>query len=87
IHGLGLATKLLSLRPSPNGLVANLIGFNIGVEVGQFLALAIAIALLMRFRRGEDNRTAMLANTGLMAGGFVLAGYHLVEFVAGGTVT
>ena len=37
IHGFGLATKLQSLRLNGNGLVANMIGFNIGVEIGQIV--------------------------------------------------
>src|SRR5690606_41289322 len=40
VHGLGLATKVQALRPSPDGLVANLIAFNVGVELGQLAALA-----------------------------------------------
>lgn len=87
IHGLGLATKLLSLRPSPNGLVANLIGFNLGVETGQFLALALALLLLMRLRRRAEGRTAVIANLVLMTCGFVLAGYHAVEYAMGGLLT
>lgn len=87
IHGLGLATKLLSLRPSPNGLVVNLIGFNLGVETGQFLALALALILLMRLRRKAEGRTAVIANLVLMTCGFVLAGYHAVEYAMGGSLT
>ena len=45
-HGFGLATKLQEFALSPNGLVANIVSFNIGVEIGQGLALtAILIAL------------------------------------------
>src|SRR6201981_2561405 len=38
-HGFGLATKLQEFSLSPNGLVANILSFNVGVEVGQCLAL------------------------------------------------
>src|SRR5688500_2660230 len=38
-HGFGLATKILDFEVSPNGLIPNLIAFNVGVEVGQLLAL------------------------------------------------
>ena len=45
-HGFGLATKLQEFELSPNGLVANIVSFNVGVEIGQGLALtAILIAL------------------------------------------
>src|SRR5262245_2825175 len=38
-HGFGLATKLQDFALSQNGLVANIVSFNIGVEIGQGLAL------------------------------------------------
>src|SRR4051812_43220923 len=38
-HGFGLATKLQTLHPSRDGLVVNMASFNVGVEVGQLLAL------------------------------------------------
>ena len=45
-HGFGLATKLQELDLSKNGLVTNIISFNVGVEIGQVLALtAVLIAL------------------------------------------
>ena len=34
-HGFGLATKLQEFALSPNGLVANIVSFNVGVEIGQ----------------------------------------------------
>ena len=47
-HGFGLATKLQDFALSQNGLVANIVSFNIGVEIGQGLALtAILIGLDM----------------------------------------
>ncbi len=39
VHGFGLATKLQSLNLNPHGLAANLISFNVGVEIGQIIAL------------------------------------------------
>src|SRR2546430_326406 len=43
VHGFGLATKLQEFRLNPNGLVTNMIGFNVGVEIGQFIALAVIL--------------------------------------------
>src|SRR5690606_41068302 len=37
VHGFGLATKLQDFTLSPDGLVANLLAFNLGVEIGQLL--------------------------------------------------
>ena len=49
-HGFGLATKILDYEVSPEGLLPNLIAFNVGVELGQLLALS-AILLVMRYWR------------------------------------
>src|SRR5215813_8542694 len=77
-HGFGLATKLQEFALSQNGLVANIVSFNVGVEIGQFLALtAVLIALsFWRTRRGFL-RHAFATNTVLMVGGFLLVGYQL----------
>lgn len=80
-HGFGLATKIIEFEISSDGLFANLIAFNIGVEIGQLLALA-TILILMGFWRRTNSfmRHAFAANTILMAAGFVLVGYQLVGF-------
>ena len=44
VHGFGLATKLQEYALSPNGLVANILSFNVGVEIGQVLALSVCAA-------------------------------------------
>ena len=51
IHGFGLATKLQALRLNSNGLVVNMIGFNIGVEIGQLMALAVFLVMMVQWRR------------------------------------
>ncbi len=85
-HGFGLATKLQELTLSKDGMIPNLISFNVGVEIGQFLALGL-ILLLMNFWRLSDSfkRTALVTNTALMAAGFVLIGYQLGGYYAQGT--
>ena len=81
-HGFGLATKLQEFTLAKNGLVANILSFNIGVEVGQVLALtAVLIALSYWRTRSSFLNHAFLTNTALMAGGFLLAGYQLVGYV------
>ena len=77
-HGLGLATKLQELVHTENGLLVNIVSFNVGVELGQFTALAAVLALLVFWRgRASFARHAFATNAVLMAGGFLLAGYQL----------
>ena len=80
-HGFGLATKLQELQLPANGLFANLLSFNVGVELGQGLALTgILIALTWWRTRPGFARHAFATNTALMTGGFMLMGYQLVGF-------
>jgi hypothetical protein len=77
-HGLGLATKLQYLNLSPDGLVGNIVAFNVGVELGQFAALAVILVGFQLWRRSATfNRGAYVANVLIMAGGFVLLGYQM----------
>jgi hypothetical protein len=82
-HGFGLATKLQELDLSKNGLVTNIISFNVGVEIGQVLALtAVLIALSFWRTRSSFLRDAFATNTALMTVGFVLTGYQIAGYVA-----
>ena len=78
IHGFGLATKLQDFTISPDGLVANILAFNLGVELGQIVALsAVLIALTYWRRTSSFQRQSFTANAVLMTAGFVLIGYQL----------
>jgi hypothetical protein len=80
-HGLGLATKVKELGLSDDGLVPNLLAFNVGVEVGQVFALAIVLVLLNLWRGTRFFApSAFYANLALMAGGFALIGYQLTGY-------
>jgi hypothetical protein len=80
-HGFGLATKLQELALSQNGLVTNIVSFNVGVEIGQGLALtAVLIALSYWRMRKSYLQHAFATNTALMAGGFTLLGYQLAGY-------
>ena len=77
-HGFGLATKLQEFALSPNGLVANILSFNVGVEIGQGLALmGILIALSYWRTRSGFLRHAFATNGVVMACGFLLIGFQL----------
>ena len=81
-HGFGLATKLQELALTQQGLVANIISFNVGVEIGQACALtAVLIALSYWRMRPGYIRHAFATNTLLMAGGFILVGYQLAGYL------
>src|SRR5215475_13260035 len=81
-HGFGLATKLQEFSLSQNGLVANIVSFNVGVEIGQFLALAAVFIGLSYWRtRAGFLRHAFATNTLLMTGGFILVGYQLTGYL------
>ncbi len=83
-HGFGLATKLQEFDLSSNGLVANIVSFNVGVEIGQVVALSAVLALLTYWRahRGFHHH-AFVTNSVLMAGGFLLMGYQLSGYFLG----
>ena len=81
-HGFGLATKLQDLIASRDGLIPNLLSFNIGVEMGQFLALSVILILMTLWRRSPGfTRSVVVANAALMCGGIVLTGYQLAGFL------
>src|SRR5213593_210169 len=80
-HGFGLATKLQDFALSPNGLVANILSFNVGVEMGQVIALTAVLLVLGYWRtRPGFLQHAFLTNTALMVGGFMLVGYQLTGY-------
>ena|SRR3990167_560843 len=80
-HGFGLATKIQEYEISQDGLLPNLLAFNVGVEIGQLLALS-AILILMGYWRRSDSffRHAYTANVAMLSAGFLLIGYQLVGY-------
>jgi hypothetical protein len=81
-HGFGLATKLQELALTQEGLVTNIVSFNVGVELGQMLALTFVLIGLTWWRtRPGFLRHAFMTNTLLMTGGFLLVGYQLSGYM------
>ncbi|MBV1919790.1 MAG: HupE/UreJ family protein [Pseudomonadales bacterium] len=80
-HGFGLATKIQEFEIPKDGLVENLISFNVGVELGQFSALIMVLLALSFWRRHPSflrfsvATNALLMSAGVMLVGFQLAGY------------
>ena len=84
VHGFGLATKLQEFALSPNGLVGNIVSFNVGVEIGQGLALTAILIVLTYWRtRAAFRRHAFAANAIVMACGFLLVGLQLSGYFLG----
>lgn len=82
IHGFGLATKLQDFTLSSEGLVANIVAFNVGVEVGQLLALSILVFFIVAWRAsGSFNRYSNAFNVLLMFAGFLLASYQFAGYL------
>jgi hypothetical protein len=81
VHGFGLATRLQDFALAQNGLMTNLLSFNVGVEIGQVLALsAVLIGLTYWRMHGSFVRHAFVTNTVLMTAGFVLAGQQVLGY-------
>ena len=84
-HGFGLATKIQELTLSRDGLIPNLISFNVGVELGQLMALTVILLLMNLWRMTPSfNRSAIAANAALMTAGFVLIGFQLAGYFTQG---
>ncbi len=82
-HGLGLATKLMDLSVARNGLLTNLIGFNLGVEVGQVIVLTFVVILLNLWRRSAHfDGAARYANMLLILAGIILTGQQIAGYLA-----
>lgn len=85
VHGFGLATKLQDFTMSKDGLVANLVAFNVGVEIGQLLALAFILIAMGWWRRTASfTRHAFAANVLLMTAGFILFGLQMTGYFVEG---
>lgn len=81
LHGFGLATKIAEYEIARDGLLANLLAFNLGVELGQILALGAILVAMTHWRRtAAFARQAYAANVLMMTAGFALMGYQLVGY-------
>jgi hypothetical protein len=87
IHGFGLSTRLQILPLGKDGLVLRILSFNLGVELGQILALAGMWIFLAGWRRSASFlKFSKVANAGLVLAGFLLLlmqlhGYQHTRFL------
>ena len=81
-HGLGLATKLQDLGLAEDGLLANLVSFNVGVELGQLAALIVIVFILRLMPpKAAHSRIGTAVNIGLVIAGFALMAYQLALYL------
>ena len=80
-HGTGLATKILDYDIASDGLLPNLLAFNVGVEIGQLCALAVILIVMGYWRRKPAFLAqAYTANVVMMAAGFILFGMQVTGY-------
>lgn len=80
-HGTGLATKLLDYDLAADGLLPNLLAFNVGVEIGQMMALFMILIVMGYWRRTSVfMQQAYTANVVMMTLGFILIGYQITGY-------
>jgi hypothetical protein len=80
-HGFGLATKLQDFSLSQDGLVPNILAFNVGVELGQILALGMVLIAMGFWRRSASfTKHAAAANALLIVAGILLTIFQLVGY-------
>lgn len=74
IHGFGLSTRLQQLPLGTEGLVFKILSFNVGVELGQIVALSLMLILLTLWRKTASFTVFSKAiNVGLLIlGGLLL---------------
>ena len=83
VHGFGLATKLQDFSLAPDGLVGNIVAFNVGVELGQLLALGLILIAMGFWRRSASfQRHARHTNTALVVAGLLLAAWQIKGWIA-----
>ncbi len=78
VHGFGLSTRLQQLPLGEDGLLLRILSFNLGVEVGQIVALSVMLVLLKAWRQRDSfARFSTVSNAALVVAGFVLFSYQM----------
>ena len=75
IHGFGLSTRLqqLPLGEQNMDMLLKIISFNVGVEIGQIIALIFMLIILTRWRKlASFAKFSKITNHALMFAGFML---------------
>lgn len=80
-HGFGLAAKLQEFDFPKEGLLPNLLAFNVGVEIGQIMALGVILILIGFWRHSHSFlKWSVATNTVLISAGFMLIVYQMTGY-------
>jgi hypothetical protein len=81
VHGFGLSTRLQQLPLGQDGLLLKILSFNLGVELGQIIALAVMLLLLNLWRkRPSFKQFSTASNVGLVIAGLGLFAFQMNGF-------
>lgn len=81
IHGFGLATKLQSFNTGTEQFLSKILSFNLGVEVGQILALIPIVFVITQWKKKSSyNAFYKAVNTYLILVGIGLFIYQLYNY-------
>lgn len=83
IHGFGLSTRLqqLPLGDDKLSMLIRILSFNVGVELGQIVALAVMLVLLKSWRlKPSFSKFAFAANVALIAAGLFLFNMQIHDY-------
>ena len=84
IHGFGLSTRLQELPLGYSGIIYKILAFNVGVELGQIVALVFMVMLLHGWRKRESfHKFSAVANSGLIVAGLLLFMMQMHGYIHG----
>lgn len=85
IHGLGLSARLQAFEVDKEGYLWKILSFNLGVELGQVLALIPIIYVINLWRKRSSFEPFFKAtNTYLIIAGIGLAAYQIWQYLGHG---
>lgn len=84
IHGFGLSTRLQAFDLGAEQFLAKIISFNVGVELGQILALIPIVFIITRWQQYKSyDAFYKAANTYLVIAGVGLFAFQLYQYAYG----
>ena len=82
IHGFGLSTRLQQLPLDENKLIFSILSFNLGVEIGQIIALLIIYSLILLSRFKFINSISKIINFGILIAGIYLFIFQINNYLS-----